>query len=54
MNMKGETMKTSAKLTLLFVMTMFLTINLSAQKPEDLVGTWVGSATLEGEPNPMS
>jgi len=52
MNMKGETMKTNAKLTLLLAMVMFSTISLSAQKPEDLVGTWVGTATLEGEPEP--
>ncbi len=45
-------MKTNAKRTLLLAMTMFLAISLSAQKPEDLVGTWVGTATLEGEPEP--
>ncbi|MDH5384295.1 MAG: hypothetical protein OEY18_06260, partial [Candidatus Aminicenantes bacterium] len=45
-------MKTNAKLTLLLAMVMFSTISLSAQKPEDLVGTWVGTATLEGEPEP--
>jgi hypothetical protein len=52
MNRKGETMKINAKLTLLLALVMFATISLSAQKPADLVGTWVGTATLEGEPNP--
>jgi hypothetical protein len=52
MIMKGETMKINVQLTLLFAMVMIATISLSAQKPEDLVGTWVGTATLEGEPEP--
>lgn len=45
-------MKINVQLTLLFAMVMIATISLSAQKPEDLVGTWVGTATLEGEPEP--
>jgi hypothetical protein len=46
-------MKFMSKPTLILLLGLCLTINLSAQKAEDLVGTWTGLATLEGmtEPN---
>ncbi|MFC2156437.1 hypothetical protein ACFLT9_01240 [Acidobacteriota bacterium] len=34
---------------LILVLGLCLCFSLSAQKPADLVGTWVGTATLEGE-----
>jgi len=46
-------MKFVAKFVFILLMGLCLTINLMAQKPEDMVGTWIGMATLEGmaEPN---
>lgn len=41
-------MKHSARLTIILALGLCLTINLVAQKPADMVGTWVGLATLEG------
>jgi len=45
-------MKIKAKLTILLAAVMLAVISMSAQKPSDLVGTWVGEATVEGEPQP--
>ena len=45
-------MKIKAKLTMLLAVVMLTAISMSAQKPSDLVGTWVGTATLEGVPEP--
>ena len=39
------------KWTLTFVLVVLCSFNLSAQKPADLVGTWEGAGTLEGEPD---
>jgi hypothetical protein len=36
------------RLTLILVLGLIVSLNLLAQKPEDMVGTWVGLATLEG------
>jgi len=46
-------MKTSARFALIFALGLCVSANLLAQKPSDMVGTWVGDATLEGmsEPN---
>ena len=46
-------MKHMIRLALILALGFCLTVNLMAQKPEDMVGTWVGLATLEGmaEPN---
>jgi len=45
-------MKIKAKLTILLAAVMLAVISMSAQKPSDLVGTWVGEATVEGEADP--
>jgi hypothetical protein len=45
-------MKAKAKLTILVAVVMLAAISMYAQKPSDLVGTWVGEATVEGEPQP--
>jgi len=34
------------------IAVMMVSFSLSAQKPADLVGTWEGEGTLEGEPDP--
>jgi hypothetical protein len=49
-------MKMRTKLALVGVLGLFLSLNLTAQKPADLVGTWVGLATLEGmgDPNELT
>ncbi len=46
--MKGKT-----RFSLILVLGLFAALTLSAQKPADLEGTWLGPATLEGmsEPN---
>jgi hypothetical protein len=48
-------MKSKYQIALLFALVM-LTISLTAQKSEDLVGTWIGTATLqtEAEPNDLT
>jgi hypothetical protein len=45
-------MKQKERLTLMLVLGLCLTVNLAAQKPADMVGTWVGLATLEGMGGP--
>ena len=45
-------MKRSLKLTSLAVLMMFAGLSILAQKPADMVGTWTGLATLEGEAEP--
>jgi hypothetical protein len=49
-------MKMRTKLALVGVLGLFLSLSLTAQKPADLVGTWVGLATLEGmgDPNELT
>ncbi len=44
---------TTTRLALILALGLCLAVNLTAQKPADMVGTWVGMATLEGmdEPN---
>ena len=46
-------MKIGPKLALILAIGACLAVNSMAQKPADMVGTWVGLATLEGmaEPN---
>ena len=48
------TLKT--RLAVIFVLGMCVSTGLLAQKPVDMVGTWVGSATLEGmgDPNELT
>jgi hypothetical protein len=50
---KEENMKRLIRLAFFLALAMGVSFNLMAQKPADLVGTWVGLATLEGmdEPN---
>ena len=45
-------MKTKAKITMFLALAMLTALSLSAQKLEDMAGTWVGTATLEGEAEP--
>ena len=40
------------KWTFMIGLLLFACFSLSAQKPADLVGTWEGEATLEGEAEP--
>ncbi|MBN1271883.1 MAG: hypothetical protein JXB26_06385 [Candidatus Aminicenantes bacterium] len=42
------------KRNMLFILALmvFICLSLSAQKAEDMVGTWIGTATLEGEADP--
>jgi len=42
-------MKRSVKFTLLAALMLISGLSIMAQKPADLVGTWVGLATMEGE-----
>lgn len=44
-------MKRITRLALFLTLAMGVSFNLMAQKPADLVGTWVGLATLEGIEN---
>lgn len=45
-------MKHMTRFVLILAMGLCLTINLTAQKPKDMAGTWVGLATLEGMADP--
>lgn len=45
-------MKRSLKLTSLAVLMVFAGLSIMAQKPADMVGSWTGLATLEGESEP--
>ena len=45
-------MKIVIKTILLLIVGLIVAFNLLAQKPEDLVGTWIGPATLETEAEP--
>jgi hypothetical protein len=49
----GGIMKFKTGFAIALALGLFLSANLLAQKPADMVGTWVGLATLEGmsEPN---
>ncbi|UCE40092.1 MAG: hypothetical protein JSV17_11535 [Candidatus Aminicenantes bacterium] len=49
-------MKHRTRFALILALGLCLTSNLTAQKPEDMAGTWVGLATLEGmsEPNELT
>jgi hypothetical protein len=46
-------MKNKIRFALILALGLCVSVNLLAQKPSDMVGTWVGNATLEGmaEPN---
>ena len=48
-------MKFKTRWVCILALGVCLTINLMAQKPSDMTGTWVGMATLEGmdEPNDL-
>jgi len=41
-------MKRKTRLALILSLGLCLTISLTAQKPVDMIGTWVGLSTLEG------
>jgi len=45
-------MKLKTRLALILALGLCLTINLTAQKPADMEGTWIGLATLEGMADP--
>ena len=45
-------MKIVIKTILLLAVGLLLAFNLLAQKPGDMVGTWIGEATLESEAEP--
>jgi hypothetical protein len=45
-------MKRMTRLALFLTLAIGVSFNLMAQNPADLVGTWVGLATLEGFDNP--
>ena len=49
-------MKMKTKLAFILALGFLLSVSLMAQKPADLEGTWVGSATLEGmgDPNELT
>jgi hypothetical protein len=49
---KEEIMRLRTKFFLILSLGLCLSINLAAQKPADMVGTWVGMATLEGMDEP--
>jgi hypothetical protein len=53
---KERIVKMKLKLTLILTVGLFISLSLLAQKPADMVGTWVGSATLEGmgDPNELT
>jgi len=48
-------MKFKTRFVLILALGVCLTVNLMAQKPADMAGTWTGMATLEGmdEPNEL-
>lgn len=50
---KEDIMKTKIRLALILALGLCASVNLLAQKPSDMVGTWAGNAMLEGmaEPN---
>ena len=41
-------MKFKTRFALILALGLCLTINLTAQKPADMTGTWIGPATIEG------
>ena len=49
-------MKRTLRMTFSIMLALMISIGLMAQKPEDLTGIWVGSATLdvEAEPNELT
>ena len=49
-------MKMRSKMLLISAVGLFVALGLFAQKPADMVGTWIGSATLEGmgDPNELT
>lgn len=49
---KEEIMRLRTKFFLILSLGLCLSINLAAQKPADMVGTWAGMATLEGVEGP--
>jgi hypothetical protein len=53
---KEHIVKMQKRLTLLLAVGLFVSLGLLAQETKDMVGTWVGSATLEGmgDPNELT
>ncbi len=49
-------MRMNSRLTLILTVGLFVSLSLFGQKPADITGTWVGSATLEGmgDPNELT
>ena len=49
-------MKMKKRLAFILALGFLLSVSMMAQKPADLVGTWAGSATLEGmgDPNELT
>lgn len=49
-------MKKSSRMLLVLAVGLFVALSLFAQKPADMVGTWIGAATLEGmgDPNELT
>jgi hypothetical protein len=45
-------MKIATKIILVLFLGLFVSVNLMAQKPADLAGTWIGPATAESEAEP--
>ena len=45
-------MKVNSGMVLIFSVGLVVALSLFAQKPADMVGTWIGSATLEGMGDP--
>jgi hypothetical protein len=45
-------MKIAAKMIFVLILGLCVSVNLMAQKPADLVGTWIGPATAESEAEP--
>ena len=45
-------MKIKTRLALFLVLGLCVSVSLIAQKPADLVGTWIGMGTLEGMEDP--
>lgn len=45
-------MKIATKIILLLFLGLSVSVNLMAQKPADLVGTWIGLSTVESEAEP--
>jgi hypothetical protein len=49
---RKDIMKVKTRLALFLALGLCMSVSLIAQKPADLVGTWTGPGTLEGEVEP--